>query len=91
MSFGASCHEETHALHKFREEEWYPLHGAHLPVEEPSQHQQRTLANSLSVSRGGNAFQAAKQSHQIRNMNVFERTHGIFDLVARPLVGVPGH
>jgi hypothetical protein len=46
------------------------------------------LANSLSVPRGGNAFHAAKQRHQIRNMNVFERTHGIFDLVARPLVGV---
>jgi hypothetical protein len=32
----------------------------------------------------------AKQRHQIRDLNVFERMHGIFDLAARPLVGVAG-
>jgi hypothetical protein len=39
--------------------------------------------DSLSVPRGGNAFNMAKQRHQIRNLNVFERMHSIFDLAAR--------
>ena len=47
------------------------------------------IGNSLSVPRA-NAFHMAKQSHQIRNLNVFERMHGIFDLAARPLVGTAG-
>ena len=42
------------------------------------------------MPRGGNPFHTAKQSHQIRNLNVFERMHGIFDLAARPFVGVTG-
>jgi hypothetical protein len=43
----------------------------------------------LSVPRA-NAFHTAKQSHQIRNLNIFERMHSIFDLAARPFVGVTG-
>ena len=46
-------------------------------------------SNSLSVPRA-NAFHTAKQSHQIRNLNVFKRMHGIFDLAACPFVGVTG-
>jgi hypothetical protein len=42
------------------------------------------------MPRGGNAFHTAKQRHQIRNFNVFERMHGIFALAAGPLVGVAG-
>jgi hypothetical protein len=48
------------------------------------------IGNFVSVPRGGNAFHTAKQRHQIRNLNVFERMHGIFDLAARPLVGAAG-
>ena len=48
------------------------LHDAHRAVEEPSMAE---IGNSLSLPRA-NAFHAAKQSHQIRNLNVFERMHG---------------
>ena len=43
-------------------------------------------SNSLSVPRGGNAFHTAKQRHQVRNLNAFERMHGILDLPAQPFV-----
>ena len=36
-------------------------------------------------------FTRPSNAIRIRNMNVFERMHGIFDLAARPLVGVAGH
>jgi hypothetical protein len=58
-------------------------HGGHGPGAD--------IGNSLSVPRGGTVFHTAKQRHQIHNMNVFERMQGIFDLTARPLVGVAGH
>ena len=66
------------------------LHGTHVPVEEPSTSSIADIGNSLSVPRGGNSFHTAKQCYQIRNLNVFERMHRIFDLAARPLVGVAG-
>src|ERR1700730_8526692 len=48
----AACHEETHALQKFREEEWSPLHGTHLPVEEPSTASTADIGKfSFSVAR----------------------------------------
>jgi hypothetical protein len=65
------------------------LHDTHRAVEEPSTASMADIGNSLSVPRA-NAFHMAKQSHQIRNLNVFERMHGIFDLAARPFVGVTG-
>jgi hypothetical protein len=65
------------------------LHGTHRAVEEPSTVSMADIGNSLSVPRA-NAFHTAKQSHQIRNLNVFQRMHGIFDLAARPFVGVTG-
>jgi hypothetical protein len=57
------------------------LHDTHRAVEEPSTASMADIGNSLSVPRA-NAFHMAKQSHQIRNLNVFERMHGIFDLAA---------
>ena len=66
------------------------LHGTHRAVEEPSTASMADIGNSLSVPRGGNPIHTAKQRHQIRNLNVFERMHGIFDLAARPFVGVTG-
>jgi hypothetical protein len=53
-------------------------------------HRVAGIGNFLSVPRGGNAFHTAKQRHQIRNLNVFERMHGIFDLAARPFVDAAG-
>jgi hypothetical protein len=42
------------------------------------------------VPRGGNAFHTAKQRHQVRNLNAFERMHGILDLPAQPFVDATG-
>jgi hypothetical protein len=67
-----------------------PPHGTHVLVEEPPTASIADIGNSLSVPRGGNPSHTAKQRHQIRNLNVFERMHGIFDLAARPFVGVAG-
>src|ERR1700730_12427619 len=50
------------------------LHHTHRAVEEPSTASMADIGNTLSVSRA-NAFHTAKQNHQIRNLNVFERVH----------------
>ena len=84
------CHKGLMHCTNFGKNAGTHLHDTHRAVEEPSTTSMADIGNSLSVPRAS-AFHTAKQSHQIRNMNVFERTHGIFDLVARPLVGVPGH
>jgi hypothetical protein len=83
------CQKETHACTNFEKNAGTHLHDTHRAVEEPSTASMADIANSLSVPRA-NAFHMAKQSHQIRNLNVFERMHGIFDLAARPFVGVTG-
>jgi hypothetical protein len=42
------------------------------------------------VPHGGNALHTAKQRHQVRNLNAFERMHGILDLPAQPFVDATG-
>src|ERR1700757_2807387 len=73
----------------FENEAGTHLHDTHRAVEEPSTTSMADIGNSLSVPRA-NAFHMAKQRHQIRNLNVFERMHRIFDLAGGPFVGVSG-
>src|ERR1700726_4266041 len=83
------CHKGLMHCTNFGKNAGTHLHDTHRAVEEPSTASMAEIANSLSVPPA-NAFHMAKQSHQIRNLNVFERMHGIFDLAARPFVGVTG-
>ena len=55
------------------------LHDTHRAVEEPSTASMADIGNSLSVPRA-NAYHMAKQSHQIRNLNGFERIGRLSDL-----------
>src|SRR5580693_8115117 len=46
------------------------------------------ISPSLAASTG---LDAAEQFHQVSDLDVFERTHGILDLPAQPLISAAGH